>query len=372
METLGRLAGGVAHDFNNLLTVIMGYSQFLLDGLRAEDPLRSPAEQVFDAATRASRLTSQLLAFSRRRMVQSQILDLNGIVREMIQMLRRLIGENIHLETILDPSLGRIKADAGQIEQVIVNLVVNSRDAMATGGLLRIETANVRAEASPMVMLSIVDNGCGMDHETRDQIFEPFFTTKDPAKGTGLGLATVYGIVRQSGGTIGVESEVGEGTAVRVCFPSTLETPKPATEPGGLSAPQSALERILLVEDEESVRQLVAKTLRGRGYEVIQAARGDEALRITDLEPGPIHLLITDVMLPGLQGNELAVKLRAKRPDTLVLFLSGYAPETVAFETGSSFLQKPFTIESLIRKVHEVIHSRLDDVSPGATVNSAG
>jgi signal transduction histidine kinase/ActR/RegA family two-component response regulator len=364
METLGRLAGGVAHDFNNLLTVIIGYSQFLLDGLRPDDPLFSSAEQIHDAAKRAGLLTAQLLAFSRKQIVQARILDLNRVVTEMSQMLRRLIGENIRLETRLDPDLGLIKMDSGHIEQVIVNLVVNSRDAMPTGGLLRIETGNIQTEAGPAVALSIIDTGYGMDRETLAQIFEPFFSTKEPGKGTGLGLATVYGIVRQNGGEITVESEPGRGTAMRVFLPVSGEardaedsTPRRGPEKWR-SADTMVYRRILLVEDDVNVRELVADALRRSGCEVLQANASEEALRIEEQETGPIHLLITDILLPGVPGNELAGRLRTRRPQMQVLFVSGFVPEPMALEPGIAFLQKPFTVDALIGKVRQVIDVR--------------
>jgi two-component system cell cycle sensor histidine kinase/response regulator CckA len=359
METLGRLAGGVAHDFNNLLTVITGYSQFLLDGLRPEDPLRMSAEQIYNAASRASRLTNQLLAFSRKQVVRARSLDLNAIVNDMLEMLRRLIGENIHLETRLDPELGRVKADAGQIEQVIVNLVVNSRDAMLLGGLLRIETANVLAEAGPSIMLSIIDTGCGMDRDTKSRIFEPFFTTKEPGSGTGLGLSTVYGIIRQIGGEVWVYSEPGRGTTFKICLPRITEPVDKAEEHRVEPESPRGSETVLVVEDEEIVRKLACQSLRHYGYQVVEAANAGEALLACERHNEPIPLMVTDVVMPQLSGRELAARLSHLHPEMRVLYMSGYTSDTAILhglsESTTMFLPKPFTPDALAHKVREVL-----------------
>ena len=374
MEAVGRLAGGIAHDFNNLLTIVTGYSQLLLERLDPSDALSGSVNEIRKAADRASSLTRQLLAFSRRQVLLPQVLDLNAVVGNVEKMLRRLIGEDIELATVLDPELGRVKADPGQIEQVIMNLAVNSRDAMPQGGKLTIETANVELDGEylrrhvsvtpgPYVLLALSDTGCGMDEETQEHIFEPFFTTKEKGKGTGLGLATVYGIVKQSDGYIWVYSEPQRGTTFKVYLPRIAdavpapETPEPASLPVGS-------ETILVVEDEEAVRPLVEGVLKSRGYKVLIASGGDEALKICADAPPPIHLLLTDVVMPKMGGVELAQRLAALHPETRVLYMSGYTDAGIIhnglLNPSSAFLQKPFTPDDLARKVREV----LDGSSP--------
>jgi PAS domain S-box-containing protein len=372
MEAVGRLAGGVAHDFNNLLTVIRGYSELLLTRLSATDSMRKDMEEIKKAADRASGLTRQLLAFSRRQFIAAKVIDLNALITNMDGMMRPLLGGDVvELCAELDPQVGAIKADPGQVEQVIMNLAVNSRDAMPSGGKLTIETRNVtigkhaRREAPEMepgsyVLLAIRDTGHGMDEETKSHLFEPFFTTKEKGKGTGLGLSTVYGIVKQSGGYIAVESQPGQGTTFRIYFPLVDQEAQGAV---GASAPDDSArgrETILLVEDEPSVRGLVHETLRLQGYTVLEARHGIEALLTGARHVGPIHLLLTDVVMPQMSGPEVAEKLVVVRPGIKVLFMSGY-PDHPAFanENGAkratAFLPKPFTPNILAQKVREVL-----------------
>jgi len=370
MEAIGRLAGGIAHDFNNLLTVITGYGQILFGELRSNDPLRSNVEEINKAGERAVALTRQLLAFSRKQVLAPKVLDLNAVVTNMESLLRRLIGEDISLRAALAPSLSCVKADPGQIEQVIMNLAVNARDAMPQGGRLTIETANADLDESyaeerfsvrpgPYVMLAVSDTGSGMDAETQAHIFEPFFTTKGQGKGTGLGLSTVYGIVKQSGGYIWVYSEPGRGTTFKIYLPR-VDAQAEALEPH--SPRQESLqgtETILLVEDEERVRRLARTILAGHGYSVLEASNGVEALRIGERHGSAIHLLVTDVVMPEMSGRELAGRLIARHPDMKVLFMSGYTDDTIlrhgVLEAGIPFLQKPFTPSTLARKVREML-----------------
>ena len=358
MEAIGRLAGGIAHDFNNLLMVISGYSEFLLDRLGPDPALRGPAQEIAGASQRASSLTRQLLAFSRKQMLAPKILDLNGVVTENLKMLTRVIGEDIDLVMVPAPSLGAVRADAGQIDQVIMNLAVNARDAMPSGGKLTIETSNVSLDEeyarfhAPLrpgdyVMLAISDTGLGMDSETQSHIFEPFFTTKGP-KGTGLGLSTVYGIVKQSGGYIWVNSEPGKGTSFKIYLPRIAERAEPAqvvasnesafTEPG--------TETILLAEDEANLRYLARQFLEKQGYKVIEAADGAVAMQIAVAHEGVIHLLLTDVIMPGMNGRELAQRISEIRPQTKVLYMSGYTENVIGhngtLDAGVRLLQKPF------------------------------
>lgn len=373
MEAVGRLAGGMAHDFNNLLTVIRGYSELLLGRLGATDVMRKDTEEIKKAADRASGLTRQLLAFSRRQFIAAKVLDLNALVANMDGMLRRLIGEDlVELCAELDTSVGAIKADPGQIEQVIMNLVVNARDAMPMGGRLTIETRNVtigdevRLDAvgvapGSYVLLAVRDNGQGMDAETRSHLFEPFFTTKEKGKGTGLGLSTVYGIVKQSGGSITVESFPGRGTTFRIYFPRVEQEISRIAGSGEGSDPAQGRETILLVEDEPAVRGLVHETLRLQGYTVLEARHGIEALLTSAKYVGPIHLLLTDVVMPQMSGPEVAEKILTVRPEIKVLYMSGY-PDHPVFDQGSvsrqtGFLPKPFSPPVLTKKVREVLDS---------------
>jgi two-component system cell cycle sensor histidine kinase/response regulator CckA len=373
MEAVGRLAGGVAHDFNNLLTAILGYSDLLLERLPGNSQLSRYAGEVKKAGERASSLTRQLLAFSRQQVLAPQVLNLNTVVADMQKMLRRLIGEDIELMTSLEPQLGNVKADPGQIEQVILNLAVNSRDAMPQGGTLTIETANLElndgrdlmvfeqpsVRAGKYVMLAISDTGCGMDAETQTHIFEPFFTTKGKDKGTGLGLSTVYGIVKQSEGYISVRSEPGQGATLKVYLPCVKQESaevKPREPP---STARQGSETILLVEDEDAVRELARVVLLAKGYKVLEAASGEEALKICEKHVGPIPLLVTDVIMPHISGQELARHVAALRPETKVLYMSGHTGGAIGrpeiSDSESPFLQKPFSSETLTRKVRDML-----------------
>src|SRR4051794_2218475 len=356
MEAVGRLAGGIAHDFNNLLTAISGYSEFLIGG--TPDPkLRRYAEEIKRASDRAAGLTGQLLAFSRRQVLQPRILDLNATVSDMDMMLRRLIGEDVELVTMLGTELAPVRADPTQIEQVIINLAVNARDAMPQGGSVTVETVNVVIDDAAFVELRLTDTGIGMTDTERRQLFDPFFTTKEG--GTGLGLATVYGIVEQSGGTIEVESAPGLGSSFRILLPAEwapLDVPEPESS---AAAPAAGEETILLVEDELVVRRLVAEILESNGYSVLQAGDGPSALELLRRHTGPLDLLVTDVVMPGMSGPDVAGAVAAMRPGTQVLYISGYTDASVGhhgvFEPGIAFLQKPFAADVLTRKVREVL-----------------
>jgi len=370
MEAVGRLSSGIAHDFNNLLSVIIGFSEIMEETIRPSDPLRKSVEQVKKAGERAAALTRQLLAFSRRQMLEPKLLDLNIVVGDMEKMLRRLIGSNIELMCLRDPALGTVKADQGQIEQVVMNLAANARDAMPDGGKFTIETANVELDESfalhapeirpgRYVQLVVSDTGSGMDAETQARIFEPFFTTKELGRGTGLGLATVYGIVKQSFGYIWVDSELAKGTTFRIYLPrfeGAVEAPSLAESP---SQSFEAGETILLVEDEEPLRGMIHDLLVQSGYTVLQANNGAEGLEIARQHHGPIHLLLTDVMMPRMTGLKLAEALTISRPETKVLYMSGYADfngsQSKLFGSGAPILEKPFTRSSLNRKVRDVL-----------------
>jgi two-component system, cell cycle sensor histidine kinase and response regulator CckA len=372
MEAIGVLAGGVAHDFNNLLSVINGYAELLMDGLNPDDPKRLDLEQIHKAGQRAAALTSQLLSFSRKQMIQPEIMDLNGIVADMGAMLRRLIGENIKLNTIAESNLGLINADPGQVQQIIMNLAVNAKDAMPNEGRLTIETANADFDENYVrehpivvpgsyVMLAISDNGMGMDAETKIRIFEPFFTTKGKGKGTGLGLSTVYGIVKQSNGFIWVYSEPGKGTAFKIYFPRIKgEISQPAGEINAALEFRGS-ETILIAEDEEAVRALASRMLRERGYSVLVASDGIEALRLAREFDGTIHIILTDVVMPGMSGRALVHQLEKSRPGIKSLYISGYTDNAIVhqgvLDPNVAFLQKPFSLEALIRKVRDVIDS---------------
>ena len=373
LEAVGRLAGGVAHDFNNLLTVILGYSEIANQNLSAGDPLRHNLNEIIKASKRAASLTRQLLVFSRKQVMQPRVFDLNTVVSDLEKMLRRMIGEDVEMHVSRQPNLGRIKADPMQLEQVIMNLVVNARDAMPRGGNLSIETRNVYLDesyarehlpvvAGDYVMLAISDTGCGMDEETRQHIFEPFFTTKEVGKGTGLGLSMVYGIVRQSGGTIWVYSEAGQGTTFKIYFPRVTAEVK---ESGQASQPFDALrgtETILLVEDADLVRTLTRRVLENAGYRVLEAASAEAAIRLCESIHDKIGLLLTDVVMPGMNVDDMSKILLAKQPGMPVLYMSGYTDDAIVqrgvFEAGVNFLEKPFSPASLALKVREVLDRR--------------
>jgi two-component system cell cycle sensor histidine kinase/response regulator CckA len=373
MEAVGRLAGGIAHDFNNLLTAILSYADFLLTSLGVDHPAREDAEEVRRAALKAADLTRQLLAFSRRQVLQPKLLDVNAIVVEMEKLLRRLIGEDVTLRTSLAGGLGVVRADPSQLEQVIVNLAVNARDAMPRGGTLTIETADADADdvrahgrvtvpSGRYVMLRMSDTGEGMDAATRARLFEPFFTTKEHGRGTGLGLATVYGIVKQSGGFIWVDSAEGRGTTFTVHLPRAEAAGAPAAAPTPRRDARAGGETILLVEDDEAVRDLTRRTLVGQGYRVLEAANGTEALRLAAEHQGPLDLLLTDIVMPGIGGRALAETLGASRPGTAVLFVSGYTEDEVirkgAEVANLPFLQKPFSPATLLGRVRDVLDAR--------------
>jgi signal transduction histidine kinase len=370
MEAVGRLAGGVAHDFNNLLTAITGYAQLIVQRIPPTNRAHNQAEQILKAAERAASLTKQLLAFSRRQVLVLSVLDLNAVVSDMKQMLARLIGEDVELTTLLDRTIGFVRADRGQVEQVVMNLAVNARDAMPNGGMLTIATSKLEVdpgdeanrsgiEPGTYITLTVSDNGIGMDAETRAHLFEPFFTTKETGKGTGLGLATVYGIVQQSSGYIRVSSEVGRGSSFRVLFPRTDSPPEQDASRTAFAGEIEGVETVLLVEDEKVVRDLAELVLRARGYTVLSAPDGHEALAICRSHEGPISLLITDVVMPRMSGAELVRHALGIRPEMKVLFISGYLGEATrdlaAMGSETSFLQKPFTPDTLSRKVREIL-----------------
>jgi hypothetical protein len=369
IEGIGRLAGGIAHDFNNLLTVILGRTELIMAQLAPESALRPKLDLVHSTARRAADLTRQLLTFSRQQILEPQVVELNGIVTSMNEMLRRLIGEDISLTTSLAHNLKFVKADPSQLEQVIVNLVVNARDAMPRGGKLIIETANAELDdeyahkhlgvkPGHYVMLSVTDTGTGMTAEVKSHIFEPFFTTKEVGKGTGLGLSTVYGIVKQSGGYVYVYSEFGYGTTLKIYLPSTSEKPH---SPANSSQSQKAVasETIMVVEDEDAVRQLIEDVLSEHGYRVISAASGTDAVQACQKQKGKIDLLLTDIVMEGMIGTEVVARVKTFMPDLKVLYTSGYADKAVGnrsvLQAGVDFIQKPFTQAALIGKIREVL-----------------
>jgi PAS domain S-box-containing protein len=375
MEAVGRLAGGVAHDFNNLLTVIKASTGFLLEELDAADPRREDARHIAEAADRATGLTRQLLAFSRKQILEPQVLDVNAVVANLRPMLARLIGEDVTVEARLGGTAGSIMADVGQLEQVLINLAVNARDAMPDGGRLTMETAEVTidergalaharreqcaVEPGSYVLLTVSDTGIGMSPEVRSRIFEPFFTTKDVGKGTGLGLSTAYGIVKQSGGQIWVYSEPDQGTVFKLYFPR-LEAAATASIKPSRESPVGGTETVLLVEDEKSVRQLARRILERQGYHVLESENGREALAQATAYGGRIHLILTDVVMPELSGRGLVERLTAVRPDAAVIYMSGYTDDDVLrrgmVEPGSRFLQKPFDPKALLRMVREALN----------------
>jgi nitrogen-specific signal transduction histidine kinase/ActR/RegA family two-component response regulator len=371
MDAVGRLASGVAHDFNNLLSVVISYSELLAADLKEGDPMRADLDEIKSAGMRAVNLTRQLLAFSRQQVLQPQIVDLTEIVSGMEKMLRRLIGEDVELIAAVAPALGKIVVDPGQMEQVIMNLVVNARDAMPDGGKVTIETSelvldevtaseHIGMKAGPHVMLTVTDTGSGIDKATQARMFEPFFTTKDAGNGTGLGLATVFGIVRQSGGTIWVDGEPGTGTVFKVCFPTT-DRPMVAHD-SVRSQDRGALrgsETILLVEDEECVRSLARTILSKYGYNVLETQNGGEAFLLCEQHAETIDLLLTDMVMPRMSGRQLAERLVSLRPEMKVLYMSGYTDDAVVRhgvqDSTIAFIQKPITPEALARKVREVL-----------------
>ena len=369
MEAVGRLAGGVAHDFNNILTAVRGHSEILLTVLEPDSPHRRHADQIHRAALRAAALTSQLLAFSRKQVLQPRMLDLNSVVANLTVMLRRLIGEHVELRTTHADRLGSVRADAGQLEQVVVNLVINARDAMPSGGVLAIATENVDVKDAAAshdagvpvgrwVVLSVRDTGSGIDDATRARIFEPFFTTKEAGKGTGLGLSTAYGIVTQSGGQIIVDSVVGKGTTFRVFLP---RIDAPSTSSGRFALDEDAgprgSETVLLVEDDGDVREFVGDVLRAHGYEVLAAVDGPQALTIIEQHAGPIHLVVTDVIMPRMMGSEVAARITALRPSIKVLYISGYPGDAIVKQgvPEQAFVQKPFSVNALARRVRALL-----------------
>ncbi len=370
MEAIGRLAGGIAHDFNNLMTSVIGYSDLTLMRIGTDDPLRRGIEQIRKAGQSAAALTNQLLVFSRKQVLQPKVLDLNCVIADIEKMLRRVIGEDIIVVSELSPGLRRVMGDPGQIEQVIMNLAVNARDAMPLGGKLTIETQNryldeayaqqhVDVQPGDYVMLAVSDSGIGMNEETRSHIFEPFFTTKEKGKGTGLGLATVYGIVRQSGGHIWVYSEPGQGTCFKVYLPRVdADSGRPNRGPVNCEVVRGKSETILLVEDDDCVRDLASTCLRVSGYMILVARNGEEALRIFKENEQSILMLITDVVMPGVSGRDLAQIMRPLSPGLKVLYMSGYTDDAIVqhgvLEAGVNFLQKPFTLEALASKVRQV------------------
>jgi two-component system cell cycle sensor histidine kinase/response regulator CckA len=372
MEAIGRLAGGVAHDFNNLLSVIMGHVSLAIEGVFEDDPLRAQLDEVLGASLRARDLTRQLLAFSRQQVLEPRIVDLNRVIGSLERMLERLIGEDVEFVAIKAPDLGHVLVDPSQLEQVVMNLVVNARDAMPRGGKLTIQTANVELDetyasehenvaAGPHVMLAVIDTGHGMDRATQARIFEPFFTTKEVGRGTGLGLSTVFGIVRQSGGHVYVYSEPEKGAAFKVYFPRVTGGEPTTPTPQRAVMSRVSTETILVLEDEDHVRRVVVAMLQRGGYEVIEATRAEEALDVASDPARPIDLLLTDIVMPGMSGPEVVRKIRELRPGLKAICMSGYTDETVVrhgiLESGIAFLQKPVTPDSLRQKVHAEVVS---------------
>jgi two-component system, cell cycle sensor histidine kinase and response regulator CckA len=385
MESLGTFSGGIAHDFNNLLTVIKGYSYLALNDPEIHPKVRESVDEINKAAGRASALIERLLAFSRQQIRQPRVVSLNEIASSLQKMLGRLIGEDVEIQLRLCPDLGPVKADRGQIEQVLMNLAANARDAMPSGGTLIVETCNVNVNRSSVgpdlnvppgayALLAVSDNGHGMDVRTRARIFEPFFTTKPPGKGTGLGLATVYGIVEQSGGHVCVQSEQGMGTTFRIYLPRVNEPVESLAQSATLVALQQGHQTILLVDDDVQLRELTRTILAGSGYTVLAAESGEEAERIAELHRGSLDLLLTDVVMPRTSGCEVARRICRERPETRVLYMSGYPGDAIAhhglLDAGISFLQKPFAPHRLVEKVREVlnapVNARAESSSPSS------
>jgi two-component system cell cycle sensor histidine kinase/response regulator CckA len=390
MEAVGQLAGGVAHDFNNLLTVIKGFSAFLIEDLAEGDPHRDDVREIDNAAGRAAALTRQLLAFSRQQVLEPRVLDLNELVTQLEKMLRRLIPADVAITTTFSPDLGLVEADPGQIEQVVMNLAVNARDAMPDGGTLTIETENAELDRTfdpghtsaaivpgPYVVLVVRDTGCGMDKGTQARIFDPFFTTKEKGKGTGLGLSTVYGIVKQSGGYVWVDSEIGKGTTFRVYLPRVTVESEDTGRATTAGPARRGAETILLVEDDEAVRAMARRILGRGGYRVLEATTGAEALKMCAEGDEPIDLILSDLVMPEMGGRELATQVRALRPRARVLLMSGYTEEAAmkrsVLDPSEAFLSKPFTPDALTRKVREVLDGPAGVPAPAtAYVASAG
>jgi two-component system cell cycle sensor histidine kinase/response regulator CckA len=376
MEAVGTLAGGMAHEFNNLMTAVLSYSSFLLEDLGEDDPMRKDVEEIKSAGKRASSLVKQLLAFSRKQVLKPVMLDLNGMLTDKEEMLRQLIGENVELKMVLEQGLDKVKADPNQMEQVILNLAVNAKDAMPEGGKLTIETANMgidefyvsthgnELKPGPYVMLAMSDTGMGMDMETQTQIFEPFFTTKDTGEGTGLGLATVYGIIKQSGGDIRVYSEPEKGTMFKIYLPRMEEDMESAHEADLQMEQIGGSETVLLVEDNDLVRKVSRRVLEQYGYRVLEAEDARKALMVSGQHEGLIDLMVTDVVMPEMSGKELAECLQVLRPEMKVLYMSGYADNAVVrrgvVSPGVAFLEKPFTPDVLAGKVREVLDKKQD------------
>jgi nitrogen-specific signal transduction histidine kinase/ActR/RegA family two-component response regulator len=373
MDAVGRLAGGVAHDFNNLLMVIKGHTELLLNVLPPSDHIAHKIEQIDRSADRAAALTRQLLAFSRMQVLQLQVINLNSIVEEMGKLLPRLIGEDIELVVRADQKLGAIRADASQMEQIIMNLAVNSRDAMPNGGKLVIETKNADLDQTytashPLmkpgayIQLTVSDSGCGMDAETQSHIFEPFFTTKEKGKGTGLGLATVYGIVKQSGGFIWVYSELGKGTSFKIYIPRVDQAEDHPGAPKPTAEVPTGTETVLLTEDEQDVREIAREFLESGGYKVVEAKDAADAIELARQHNGAIDLLVTDMVMPGMTGQELAVHLQREYPGLCVVFMSGYsehaATEMANADPSVRLLSKPFSRGAILRTVREILHSK--------------
>jgi PAS domain S-box-containing protein len=368
MEAIGRLAGGVAHDFNNLLMVIRGYTELMLDALPREDPRHLHGEKVLKAADRAHTLTQQLLAFGRKQVAAPKIMSMAAVLNDMGKMLPPLIGEDVELTIVNSLALGNVKAEPGQIEQVVMNLATNARDAMPSGGKLKLETADVTVgEIEPLhpgvapgryVLLSVSDTGAGMDEQTQARLFEPFFTTKERGKGTGLGLSTVYGIVKQSGGYINFMSRSGQGTTFRIYLPVVEAEHDDAAAAPAVRTSQRGTETILLVEDQEDVRKVTRQFLQKNGYKVLEASNGMEALQVAERYIGAIHLLLSDIVMPGMNGTELRAKLAPLRPNMRVLFMSGYTGDSMPGGTTidpEALLQKPFTFDALSRRLRDVL-----------------
>jgi len=372
MEAIGTLAGGVAHDFNNLLTVIIGNAQLALMDAGKNDPLYEEIKEIKKAGERAVSVTRQLLAFSRKQIIKPELLDINEEINETGKMLQRLIREDIEFLTVLEPELWNVYADPMQINQVLMNMVVNARDAMPGGGKLTIETANMeldniyfqdrgveRALSGFYVMLAVTDNGTGMDEETRSRVFDPFFTTKEKVGGTGMGLSTVYGIVKQNNGYVWVYSEPGKGTTFKVYFPKVAEDVTTGKEQAKVSDEISGSETVLIVEDNDALRKLAKNVLWKYGYEILEAENGEKALNVSETHEGPIHLLLTDVVMPRMSGTDLSEKLRSIRPETRVIYMSGYTADAIVrngiFRQNINFIEKPFSLESLAKKVRQVL-----------------